>query len=78
MIADDIVFAASHRRLPHVGSKVAFLTDEVLKEVAGHNLKDGAELGYFALGEFIYASGDNRLELAPWMRVKTPLVIPKF
>jgi DNA helicase HerA-like ATPase len=78
MIADDIVFAASHRRLPHVGSKVAFLTDEVLKEVAGHNLKDGAELGYFALGEFIYASGDNRLELEPWMRVKTPLVIPKF
>ena len=43
------VFAASHRRLPHVGSKVAFLGDDVLREVAGHNL-DGAELGFFAPG----------------------------
>ena len=75
---NDLVFAASHRRLPHVGSKVAFLTDEVLREVAGHNLQDGAELGYFALGEFIYASGDNRLKTEPWMQIRAPLVIPKF
>lgn len=75
---NDLVFAASHRRLPHVGSKVAFLTDEALREVAGHNLQDGAELGYFALGEFIYASGDNRLKTEPWMQIRAPLVIPKF
>ena len=45
----EVVFAASHRRLPHVGSKVAFLSDELLKEVAGHNI-DGADIGFFGLG----------------------------
>jgi len=78
VVNGDLVFAASHRRLPHVGSKVAFLTDEVLREVAGHNIDDAAEIGYFALGEFIYASGDPRLAHAPWMQIKSPLVIPKF
>ncbi len=52
---DKLLFAASHRRLPHVGSKVAFLSDAVLREIAGHNVA-GAELGFFALGEFIYAN----------------------
>ncbi len=75
---NSFIFAASHRRLPHVGSKVAFLTDEVLREVAGHNITDAAELGYFALGEFIYAAGDKRLSPEPWMRIKSPSVIPKF
>ncbi|MCD6495415.1 DUF87 domain-containing protein [Candidatus Bipolaricaulota bacterium] len=78
VINGDLVFAASHRRLPHVGSKVAFLTDEVLREVAGHNIPDAAEIGYFALGEFIYAAGDTRLSPEPWMQVKSPAVIPKF
>ncbi len=78
VVNGNLVFAASHRRLPHVGSKVAFLTDEVLQEVAGHNIADAAEIGYFALGEFIYASGDSRLVHAPWMQIKSPLVIPKF
>jgi len=75
---DEIpIFAASHRRLPHVGSKVAFLSDELLREIAGHNL-NGIEIGYFALGEFIYAGGDSRLEKAPWMKLKNPPVISKF
>lgn len=74
----DVVFAASHRRLPHVGSKVAFLSAELLQEVAGHNIQNGAELGHFALGEFIYASGDQRLSGDAWMQVKSPCVIPKF
>ena len=78
VINGNLVFAASHRRLPHVGSKVAFLTDEVLREVAGHNIPDAAEIGYFALGEFIYAAGDTRLSPEPWMQVKSPAVIPKF
>lgn len=74
----DLVFAASHRRLPHVGSKVAFLSDEVLREVTGHNIEDGAEIGYFSLGEFIYSGEDNRLCREPWMQVRNPSVIPKF
>lgn len=28
---EDVVFAASHRRLPHVGSKVAFLSPDLLR-----------------------------------------------
>jgi hypothetical protein len=72
-----IVFAASHRRLPHVGSKVAFLSDEILREVAGHNL-DGIDLGFFALGEFIYSGGDTRLKSEPWFKIKNPAIIPRF
>lgn len=74
----DVVFVASHRRLPHVGSKVAFLSTELLREVAGHNIPNAAELGHFALGEFIYASDDARLEPEPWMQVKSPCIVPKF
>ena len=71
------IFVASHRRLPHVGSKVAFLSDEILCEVAGHNI-DGADLGFLALGEFIYSGTDQRLQRLPWMQIKTPAVIPRF
>ena len=77
-VGTELVFAASHRRLPHVGSKVAFLTDDVLHEVAGHNISNAAELGHFALGEFIYAGSDGRLKHEPWMQVKNPCVVPKF
>lgn len=75
--ADHLVFAASHRRLPHVGSKVAFLSPEVLREVAGHNI-EGADIGFFALGEFIYGQGDDRLTTEPWMVVRGPAVVPRF
>lgn len=74
---NKLVFAPSHRRLPHVGSKVAFLSDEILKEVAGHNLS-GPEIGWYALGEFIYSGDDNRLDVQPWMRIWTPKVVPRF
>lgn len=77
VVGGKLQFAASHRRLPHVGSKVAFLSDEVLKEICGHNL-GGAEIGYFALGEFIYAGSDSRLQTADWMQVKSPAVIARF
>jgi hypothetical protein len=50
-----ITFVASHRRLPHVGSRVAFPSGEVLREIAGHNV-DGAVIGHLALGEYIYAA----------------------
>jgi hypothetical protein len=72
-----LIYAASHRRLPHVGSKVAFLSDEVLQEVAGHNV-EGAELGFLALGEFIYSGDDKRLERKPWMQLRSPGIVPKF
>ncbi len=72
-----LVYAASHRRLPHVGSKVSFLSEEILKEVANHNAA-GAEIGWLALGEFIYATGDKRLRQEPWMKIVEPKVIPRF
>lgn len=78
IVDSELVFAPSHRRLPHVGSKVAFITNEVLREIAGHNIDDAAAIGYLALGEFIYASDDRDFELAPWMQVRSPSVIPKF
>lgn len=74
---DALEFVPSHRRLPHVGSKVAFLSDDVLREVAGHNV-DGADLGFFALGEFAYAGGDPRVELGPGMQTLSPTIVPKF
>ena len=45
-------FVPSHRRLPHVGAPVAFLSDEVLKTVVGHD-DEGAAIGHFALGEYV-------------------------
>ncbi|HVX49348.1 MAG TPA: DUF87 domain-containing protein [Chitinophagaceae bacterium] len=80
---DRLIFAASHRRLPHVGSKVAFLSDELLKEIAGHNIKndngtEAAEFGFFALGEFIYSGNDKRMTTEPWMHIKNPVVTPRF
>jgi len=75
---DKIVFVASHRRLPHVGAKVAFLSDELLCEVAGHNIPDAAEIGFLAFGEFIHASSDLRLQQEDWMQVRSPAVVPRF
>jgi len=77
IVDSKLQFAASHRRLPHVGSKVAFLADDVLQEVSGHRL-GGAEIGYFALGEFIYSGNDARLRREEWMQVKSPPVIARF
>jgi DNA helicase HerA-like ATPase len=65
----DIRFAPSHRRLPHVGSPVAFPSDEVLRQLVGH-YRDGAELGFFALGEYIYAGSDSRLAAEDWVQIK--------
>jgi hypothetical protein len=76
-VQGKFVFAASHRRLPHVGSKVAFLSDDMMREIAGHN-EAGAELGFLAFGEFIYSGSDARLKLEPWMIGKAPAIIPRF
>lgn len=78
-------FAPSHRRLPHVGSRVSFLSDEILKEISGHNLKnedgtDAAEFGYLAYGEFVYNGADSKSKskLESWMIAKSPAVITRF
>lgn len=74
----QLVFAPSHRRLPHVGSKVAFLSDDILRWVAGHDDVQGAELGFLALGEYIFSGGDRRLDVLDWMQIRQPAVIPRF
>lgn len=78
VVDGGLEFAPSHRRLPHVGSRVAFLSDEVLREVAGHNIPGAAEIGWLALGEFIYAGSDHRLRTEPWMKVVDSTVVPRF
>jgi hypothetical protein len=75
--AGSLTFIASHRRLPHVGSRVAFPSDAVLREIAGHNI-DGGEIGHFALGEYIYAQGSDQIDIKEWMQIKSPEVLVKF
>ncbi|MBE7502900.1 MAG: DUF87 domain-containing protein [Verrucomicrobiales bacterium] len=70
-------FGPSHRRLPHVGSPVAFPSGDVLRELAGHNI-EGAEIGHFALGEYIYGQGSTSLDAQDWMQLKSPEVLVKF
>ena len=72
-----ITFLASHRRLPHVGSPVAFPSGEVLREIAGHNLQ-GAAIGHFALGEYIFCGSDEQVILLDGMQRKTPEVLIHF
>ncbi len=72
-----LLFAPSHRRLPHVGSLVAFPTGDVLREIAGHNL-DGAPIGHLALGEYVYSDRSPLAQMLPWMSAKTPEVLVKF
>jgi len=75
--AGEIVFVPSQRRLPHVGSPVAFPSDEVLRELAGHN-DEGVAIGFFALGEYIYAGTNPQLKPEPWMQVISPETTVKF
>lgn len=74
------VFVASHRRLPHVGAKVAFLSDELLCQVAGAtgDSEGAAELGFLALGEFVYAGDDRRAGNLEWLQPRSPAVVPRF
>lgn len=74
---NKLTFVPSHRRLPHVGSKVAFPSDDVLREIAGHNIK-GAPIGHLAFGEYIYAAGNNQLEPQEWMQIISPEIMVNF
>lgn len=73
----NLLFVPSHRRLPHVGSRVAFPSGEVLREVAGHNA-EGAVLGHLAFGEFIYAQDNPHIARQDWMQIKSPEVTIRF
>lgn len=75
--ATELTFVPSQRRLPHVGSPIAFPSAELLQHLVGH-FKPGAELGFFALGEYVYGGDDDRLEALPWMQVKDPAAVIKF
>jgi DNA helicase HerA-like ATPase len=82
---DNLEFAPSHRRLPHVGSRVSFLSNEILQEIAGHNLKneDGtlaAEFGNLAFGEFVFDGADehSKSKLETWMVSRKPEVLTRF
>ncbi len=72
-----LTFVPSHRRLPHVGSKVAFPASDVLREIAGHNI-EGVPIGHLAFGEYIYAAGDTHFETQEWMQVVQPEVVVRF
>jgi hypothetical protein len=74
------VFVASHRRLPHVGAKVAFPSDDLLRQVAGATAEGShaVELGFLALGEFVYAGQDPRAGDDERLQVRDPAVLPRF
>ena len=74
---EHLVFVPSHRRLPHVGSKVAFPSDEVLREIAGHN-DEGALIGRLAFGEYIYAGSDEEISVQEGMQVVSPEIKVHF
>ncbi len=79
-VGQSPVFVASHRRLPHVGSKVAFLSDSLLAQVAGASLvsETAAEIGFMALGEFVYSGDDKRVGNDDRLEIVFPKVIPRF
>lgn len=72
-----LTFVPSHRRLPHVGSRVAFPSDEVLREIAGHNIM-GAPIGHLAFGEYIYTGANVEVETQSWMQILKPEVLVRF
>jgi hypothetical protein len=80
LAGDKLIFVPSHRRLPHVGAKVAFCSREVLAEVAnaGSGDVDGAEIGFLAFGEFVYAGDDPRATAEDWMVLLHPPILPRF
>jgi hypothetical protein len=87
LAGDKLIFVPSHRRLPHVGAKVALCSPEVLREVANASGPDSigtgaadadAEIGFLAFGEFVYAGDDPRAHPEDWMVVLHPPVLPRF
>ena len=83
LAGDKLIFVPSHRRLPHVGAKVALCSPEVLREVANAAPTSpidtaAAEIGFLAFGEFVYAGDDPRGQPEDWMVVLYPPILPRF
>ncbi|MER8091884.1 ATP-binding protein [Streptomyces goshikiensis] len=80
MEGDKHIFVPSHRRLPHVGARVALLGDDLLAEVVNaKDTDDGAvPIGYLAFGEFVYAGSDKRVGDTSWMQIQQPTIMPTF
>jgi uncharacterized protein len=74
---EGLVFAPSHRRLPHLGSPVAFPSPAVLREIVGHNI-EGAPIGHLALGEYLYAQGSDTTHVPNWVQLQAPEVLINF
>lgn len=72
-----LTFVASHRRLPHVGSPVAFVDDVIMKELLGHN-NAGAVIGHYALGEYVYTGGQVKLAPEEWVQHLKPELNVRF
>jgi DNA helicase HerA-like ATPase len=72
-----LTFVASHRRLPHVGSPVAFVDEVILKELVGHN-SDGATIGHYAMGEYVFTGGNTALAPDEWVQHLNPELKVKF
>ncbi|MEX0678378.1 MAG: DUF87 domain-containing protein [Pirellulales bacterium] len=72
-----ITFVASHRRLPHVGSPVAFVDNVILKELLGHN-SEGAVIGHYALGEYVFTGGQSKFAPDEWVQHSSPEINVKF
>jgi uncharacterized protein len=77
---DKLIFVPSHRRLPHVGAKVALCSPEILKDVASATDADpgAAEVGFLAFGEFIYSGDDPRAQHEDWMVPLPVAILPRF
>ena len=55
-------YAPSQRRLPHLGAKVYWPSDDFLARLCRYVEPDGAQLGHFALGEFVYSGKDKQAD----------------
>ncbi len=74
---EDIVFVPSQRRLPHLGAKVAFPSDEVLAKIC--SLSQGnTDLGDYVLGEFVYSGNQSDDKLDPIFRQHIPKMSVMF
>jgi uncharacterized protein len=74
------VFVPSHRRLPHVGAKVAFLSDDLLRHVSGASTDgpNAVEIGFLAFGEFVYAGSNTRVGKDERLQIQDPEILPRF
>jgi hypothetical protein len=65
-----LTFVASQRRLPHVGSPVAFLADNLLQDIANHNIV-GAEIGTPCIRRVCLCRGSDKIDHLDWMQIKS-------